>query len=211
MGQAFSHFYNDVTIWDWYLLIVIPGAAISGFVQEGAKILPVWIWRRQSGLNITPQLGMALGAVAGAGVGIFESFWIFGQMFGAGWTVDAISTDGFMGIAGFWERFFVLAFHIALSSLAGYGIATGKGWKFWAIAGGLHALLNYAAAFYSKGHLSLVQVETVIALFGVLATVAVVLLRLRLNRDNMLAVESATEEAPPAELPPDGPPANDAA
>jgi hypothetical protein len=47
-------------------------------------------------------------------------------MFAAGWTTQAIQIDGFLAIAGFWERFFAVGFHIAVSALAGYGLAKAK-------------------------------------------------------------------------------------
>ena len=50
--------------------------------------------------------------------------------------------------------------------------------------------------------LNLVQLETIVALFGVLATVGVVLWRLRLSTGNGADGEETPEELPPAAEPP---------
>jgi hypothetical protein len=38
------------------------------------------------GSDISPKTGLVIGAVAGAGLGIFEASWAHGMVFGAGWT-----------------------------------------------------------------------------------------------------------------------------
>jgi RsiW-degrading membrane proteinase PrsW (M82 family) len=185
-GQALNHFWNQGTLYSWLLLAGIPGVLISGLVQEGAKMVPMVVWWWRSDRNISPVLGLAIGAIAGAGFGIFEGFWVHGRLFAAGWTTDAIQTYGFLGIAGFWERFFSIGFHIAASGLAGYGLAKGKGWQFYLIAGGLHSLLNYSAvvmARYPKV-ITVTRIETFIAVFVVIVAAAVMLIRWR-NKDDM--------------------------
>ncbi|MGD9143340.1 MAG: hypothetical protein PVG61_05790 [Dehalococcoidia bacterium] len=181
VGQVLTHFWDQVTLFDWLLLAGIPTLLLSGLVQEGAKMVPIVFWWWRSEKSLTPRMGLAIGAIAGAGFGIFEAFWIHGRLFMSGWTVDAIANDGFLGIAGFWERFFVLGFHIAASALAGYGLAKGKGWQFYLIASGLHLLLNYGVVFYQKGYFSLVQTETWVA--GIAVLVATTVLMIRWQRD----------------------------
>jgi RsiW-degrading membrane proteinase PrsW (M82 family) len=179
VGEALQHYYSQQTLLSWLLLAGIPQILLSGLVQEGAKMVPmvVWWWRR--GRNITPKLGLAIGAIAGAGFGIFEAVWVHNRIFAAGWTVQALQTHGFLGIAGFWERFFAVGFHIAASALAGYGLAKGKGWQFYLIAAGLHALLNYVVVFLQKGYFTVVQVETSVAVVAVVVTAIVLLIRWR--------------------------------
>ncbi len=178
-GEALLHFWDQITLYDWLLLAGIPGILLSGLVQEGAKMVPIMVWWWRSGQNITPKLGLAIGAIAGAGFGIFEAIWVHNRMFAAGWTVQAIQTDGFLGISGFWERFFAVCFHIAVSALAGYGLAKGKGWQFYLIAAGLHALVNYGVVFFQKGYFTIVQIETYVAVVAVAVTVWAILLRWR--------------------------------
>jgi RsiW-degrading membrane proteinase PrsW (M82 family) len=179
VGQALSHFWDQATLVSWLLLAGIPQILLSGLVQEGAKMVPMVVWWWRSGRLITPRLGLAIGAIAGAGFGIFEAVWAHNRMFAAGWTVQALQMDGFLGIAGFWERFFAVGFHIAASALAGYGLAKGKGWQFYLIAAGLHALLNYVVVFLQKGYFTIVQVETYVAVVAVLVTAVVLFIRWR--------------------------------
>jgi RsiW-degrading membrane proteinase PrsW (M82 family) len=176
-GQSLMHFWDQPTLYDWLLLAGIPGILLSGLVQEGAKMVPMVVWWWRSGRDITPRLGLAIGAIAGAGFGIFEAVWVHNRIFAAGWTLQAIQTDGFLGIAGFWERFFAVGFHIAASALAGYGLAKGKGWQFYLIAAGLHAILNYSVVFLQKGYLTVVQLETYVAVVAVAVAVWALLIR----------------------------------
>ena len=178
-GLALGHFWSQETLFSWLLLAGIPQVLISGLVQEGAKMVPMvaWWWRQDR--NIDPGLGLAIGAAAGAGLGIFEAVRGHCRMLAAGWTWQAIQAEGFLAIAGFWERFFVTGFHIAASALAGYGLAKGKGWQFYLIAAGLHALMSYGAIFLYKGHFTIVQLETYVAVLAVLVSAAALLLRWR--------------------------------
>jgi len=184
-GQALGHFWSEEVILSWLPLAGIPQILFSGLVQEGAKMVPMVIWWWRSGRSINPKLGLAIGAIAGAGFGIFEAFWAHGRIFAAGWTWQAIQTDGFLGIAGFWERLFAVGFHIAASALVGYGLAKGKGWQFYLIAAGLHALLNYSTVFLYKGWLTIVQLEVFVAVMAVVVTAVV--LRLRWRKTEELA------------------------
>jgi RsiW-degrading membrane proteinase PrsW (M82 family) len=176
-GQVLTHFWKSATLVTWLLLAGAPSILLSGLVQEGAKMVPMVAWWWRNGRNIDPKLGLAIGAIAGAGFGIFEAFWVHGRIFAAGWTLQALHTDGFLGIVGFWERFFAIGFHIAVSALAGYGLAKGKGWQFYLIASGLHALLNYGVVFLQKGYFTLTQLEVYVAVVAVAVAVWALLLR----------------------------------
>jgi RsiW-degrading membrane proteinase PrsW (M82 family) len=182
-GQALGSFWSQEVLISWLLLAGIPQILLSGLVQEGAKMVPmvVWWWRHDK--NIHPRLGLAIGAASGAGLGIFEAVWAHCRIFAAGWTSQALQTYGFMAIAGFWERFFVVGFHIAVSALAGYGLARGKGWQFYLIASFLHALINYSAVFMQSGLLTIVPLETYVAVVSVVLTVVVLLLRWRTREE----------------------------
>jgi RsiW-degrading membrane proteinase PrsW (M82 family) len=177
VGQALGYFWRGDILLDWLLLAGIPQILLSGLVQEGAKMVPMVVWWWRSGKSISPRLGLAIGAVAGAGLGIFEATWAHCRIFAAGWTLQAIQTDGFLAIAGFWERFFAVGFHIAASALVGYGLARGKGWQFYLIAAGLHALLNYSVVILQKGFFTVVQLETYAAVIAVVVTAVAIWLR----------------------------------
>jgi RsiW-degrading membrane proteinase PrsW (M82 family) len=177
VGQALTHFWSVQTLNNWLLLAGLPSVLLSGFVQEGAKMVPVvaWWWRR--GRNIDPKVGLAIGAIAGAGFGIFEGFWVHANVLSSGWTFGLIGDYGFLAITPFWERLFTIGFHIAASSLVGYGLAKGRGWQFYLIAGGLHSLLNYVTLPFSKGYLTVNQSEIYVAVVALLVTALVLWLR----------------------------------
>ena len=183
IGDAMRHFWEQDVIIDWLVLLAIPQILVSGLVQEGAKMVPIVVWWWRSEKIISPKLGMGIGAIAGAGFGIFEAVWVHLKVFNAGWTWHSYQTDGFIAIAGFWERFFSVGFHIAVSALAGYGLAKGKGWQFYLIAAGIHALFNYIVVFYQKGMITIVQTETYVAVFAVILTAVVLWLHWKKTED----------------------------
>jgi len=178
-GQALGHFWSQEVLMHWILLAGIPQVLLSGLVQEGAKLVPVATYWWRSGKNIDPKLGLAIGAVAGAGFGIFEAQWAHNIIFASGWTWGAVEIGGFMALTGFWERFFVVAAHTAFSALAGYGLAKGKGWQFYLIASCLHGLLNYSAALLRVGVFTVVHLEIYVAVAAVLVTAWALWLRWR--------------------------------
>jgi len=176
-GQVLGHFLSQEVIGSWLLLVGIPQILLSGLVQEGSKLVPVVVYWWRSGRKIDPKLGLAIGAVAGLGLGVFEAVWVHNRIFAAGWTWVVVQSVGYMALAGFWERFFAVAFHTASSALAGYGLARGWGWQFYLIAAFLHALLNYSVVLLMSGLLTTLQVEIYAAVVAVLVTAVVLRLR----------------------------------
>lgn len=181
-GQALMHFWSQEVLMRWILLAAIPSILITGLVQEGAKLVPVVVYWSRSGKSLDPKLGLAIGAVAGAGFAIFEAQWAHNQIFAAGWTWEAVQAYGFWALAGFWERFFTVAAHIAFSALAGYGLAKGWGWQFYLVASVLHGLLNYGAVLWQAELLTSLQVEIYIAVLAVAVTGWALWLRWRKER-----------------------------
>ncbi len=178
-GQALNHFWSQEVLMNWLLLASIPQILLSGLVQEGSKLVPVVVYWWRSGRNIDPKMGLAIGAVAGLGFGIFEAVWAHNQVFAAGWTWGAVQASGFLALTPFWERFFAVAAHIAFSALAGYGLARGWGWQFYLLAAYLHGLLNYSVVPLQSGLLTVIQLEIYAAVFAVLVTAGVLWLRWR--------------------------------
>jgi RsiW-degrading membrane proteinase PrsW (M82 family) len=178
-GLAQIHFWSQEVLMRWILLAAIPQILLSGLVQEGAKLVPVVVYWWRSGKKIDPKLGLAIGAVAGAGFGMFEAQWVHNSIFASGWTWAAVQAGGFMALAGFWERFFAVAFHTASSALAGYGLAKGWGWQFYLIASFLHGLLNYCVALLQAGLFTVIHVEIYAAVVAVLVTAWALWLRWR--------------------------------
>jgi RsiW-degrading membrane proteinase PrsW (M82 family) len=178
-GQALLHFWNQFTLTRWLLLAGIPQILLSGLVQEGAKLVPVVFYRRRFHEFFTPEFGLLVGAISGAGFGVFEAIWVHNTIFAAGWTWHMVQAGGFLALLGFWERFFSVAFHIAVAALAGYGLARHMGWQFYLIASFLHGASNYAVVLIQKGLMTTVQLEIYIAVLAVVITAVVLWLRWR--------------------------------
>jgi RsiW-degrading membrane proteinase PrsW (M82 family) len=179
MTQALIRSFEPGAQFNWLFLVEVPLVLLSGLVQEGAKLVPVVVYWWRHDKKISPTLGLMVGAVAGAGFGILEAQWVHNDMLASGWSWDAVLLYGFLGIAGFWERFFTVAFHIAASALAGYGLAKGQGWQAYLLASSLHAVLNYSDILVRMDTLSTTQAEVFIAIVAVVVTAAVVWLRWR--------------------------------
>jgi RsiW-degrading membrane proteinase PrsW (M82 family) len=170
VGQLLGQFWSEEIIVKWLLLAAIPQILLSGLVQEGAKLIPVVIWWRRNKTDFLPKMGLIVGAVAGAGFGIFEAVWAHNTVLASGWTWQAIQAQGLGALIPFWERFFAVPFHIASSALAGYGLARGWGWQFYLIASFLHALLNYSVVLLQSGMLTMVQLEIYGSVIAVVIT-----------------------------------------
>jgi RsiW-degrading membrane proteinase PrsW (M82 family) len=194
-SEALNHFWSSAVLNDWLLLAGIPTILLSGLVQEGSKLVPVVFYWQRKGRSITPRMGLVLGAIAGLGFGVFEALWIHNIIFASGWTWSTVQVGGVLELAGFWERFFAVGFHIAVSALAGYGLAKGWGWQFYLIASGLHAALNYGIVLASYGLLGTVGIEVYVAVGATL--VAVFALWLRWRKTDELSPPQ-TEDAEPA-------------
>jgi RsiW-degrading membrane proteinase PrsW (M82 family) len=178
-GQVLRYFWSQETLIRWILLAAVPQILLTGLVQEGSKLVPVVVYWWHSGKRLDPKLGLVIGAVAGAGFGIFEAQWALNSMFAQGWTWELVQGYGFWALSGFWERFFVVAAHTALSALAGYGLARGRGWQFYLIASALHTLLNYSAVLWHAEVLASIPVEIYVAVLAVLVTAWALWLRWR--------------------------------
>jgi RsiW-degrading membrane proteinase PrsW (M82 family) len=178
-GRTMGNFWSEEVIMGRLLLFGIPQILLSGLVQEGAKLVPIVLYWRREGRKLDPKMGLMVGAVAGAGFGVFEAQWVHNIVFASGWNWEAVQTGGLMALAPFGERFFVVAAHTALSALAGYGLFKGKGWQFYLIASGLHALLNYSVALLQAGVLTVIQLEIYVAVVAMSVTAWALWLRWR--------------------------------
>ena len=88
-------------------------------------------------------------------------------------------------LAPFWERFFSVAFHTAISALAGYGLAKGWGWQFYLIASVAHAFINYGVVLLQAQVMTVIQVEVFIAVVAL--AVMVIALWLRWRKTEVMA------------------------
>ncbi|MFC1968318.1 PrsW family glutamic-type intramembrane protease [Chloroflexota bacterium] len=176
-GQALLHFWGEITLLRWLLLAGIPQILLSGLVQEASKLVPTVFYWWRSGRNFDPKFGLLLGVMAGTGFGVFEAIWVHNSIFASGWTWQTVETNGVMALLGFLERFFTVAFHIAVSGLAGYGLAKGLGWQFYLLASFLHGATNYSVILLQKGLLSAFEVEIYITVLALAITAAALWLR----------------------------------
>ena len=119
------------------LMWMLPVVLLAGFLQEGAKMIPMLFFLRGNDKN-DPKMGIVIGAAAGAGFGIFQLFWTYNQAFALGWRYDGIES-----LIPFWLAFWALTLHIGLSSFVGYGITQGKTSKYLSNAGFIQALVAY--------------------------------------------------------------------
>jgi len=195
VGQALGHFWSQETLMRWILLAGIPQILLSGLVQEAAKLVPPLIyikWRRPE----EARTAIIIGAVAGAGFGIFEAQWVLNAIFASGWTWSWIQAFGFQALLGFWERFFTVPLHIGLTAIAVYGLYKGKWWQFYLLAAFIHGFTNYSTVLLGGGYLTPLQVELYLAIVAV-ATVATALwLRWRPQRQQPLPIVGEADEGP---------------
>jgi RsiW-degrading membrane proteinase PrsW (M82 family) len=182
-GQALIQFWSQEIIMSWILLAGIPQILLSGLVQEGAKLIPIVFWWTRNRTDVTPTMGLIVGAIAGAGLGIFEAVWAHNTVFASGWTWQVVETIGLVALTPFWERFSAVAFHIAVSALAGYGLAKGWGWQFYLIASFSHALINYGVVLLQSGVLTVIQLEVYVTIIALVITAVALWLRWRKSED----------------------------
>jgi RsiW-degrading membrane proteinase PrsW (M82 family) len=182
-GRALGQFWSQELLIRWLLLAGIPQILLTGLVQEGSKLVPVVLWWLGEEKNLDVKTGLMVGAVAGFGFGVFEAIWAHNSIFAAGWTWEAVQIGGYMALAGFWERFFAVAFHIASCALAGWGLARGWGWQFYLLAAFLHSLLNYSVVLLQTGLFTIVHLEIYAAVVAVLVTAGALRLRWRKTRE----------------------------
>ena len=174
--------YPVATIQRFVLLFGAPSIIVSGLVQEVVKFAIGVAGLYLTGERKTPRAGLAMGAAAGAGYGGMEAFWVFNQIFAAGFTLGTVQLGGLGALAGFIERFFTVMFHTGAASLSTYGYASGRPWRFLLLAIGLHSLTNYTALLLQAGVLNTFETEIVIAVIGVATLSAALWIRARLNR-----------------------------
>jgi hypothetical protein len=181
LQQLAGNFLVDRLGMDTYqslaLLVGIPGILLTGLVQEGSKLVPVVVvwWRR--GRKIDPRFGLAVGAVAGLGLGLLEAVWAHNNVLLSGWGWGTLHSSGLIALAPFWERFFTLAAHIAFSAIAGWGLARGWGWQFYLIAAVLHSFLNYSVILLYTGYFTTTALEIQVAVIAAVVTAAALWLR----------------------------------
>lgn len=128
---------------------------VSGFVQEFLKLVPVaaliWgVWHRRP----APGNALAAGAASGLGFGVCEAAFIIGS---------AWVKLGTVPLVGLVERFFAIMFHGAVTAAAAWGLAAGRAARYYLLASGWHALLNFTALLVGMWLIGVVQAEIIVA------------------------------------------------
>ena len=178
VNQALLHFWNQATLEQHLLFAAIPAMLFTGLVQEGLKLVPALVYRRYR-RPISDRDAIILGAVAGAGFGIFEAVWVCNTIFASGFTWATVQLHGWQALFGFWERFSAVGFHTAATALAIYGWNKGKGWQFYLLVAFCHIILNYSVVLLAAGILTAVQIEIYASVFAVAVLVPALWLRWR--------------------------------
>ena len=88
VGKDISDLMTAYNIVRALLLNGIPLAIVAGLVQEGAKLIPPVIYWLIQKRDVNTRLMIIIGAIAGAGFGIFEAQWIHNIYFASGWNCD---------------------------------------------------------------------------------------------------------------------------
>jgi RsiW-degrading membrane proteinase PrsW (M82 family) len=177
--NSMSDMWGEEAVLQWALLAGIPNIVYTGLVQEGAKLVPILIYRWRTESALDPRLMLVVGAVAGAGFGIFETQWAHNSIIASGWTWDLVRSEGVIALAGFWERFFTIGFHTGASALVAYGLSKGKGVLFYFLAAIAHAVLNYSVLLVQKGIFSFAFAEVYIAVIALIVAGTTIWLRWR--------------------------------
>jgi hypothetical protein len=182
ISWVYGSLWSQETLTQWALLASLPSMYLFGLVREGFKLVPVVVYWWREGRDIEPKLGLAAGAVSGAGFGIFEAQWTLSYIFSSGWSWEKVQIEGLVALAGFWETFFVIGVHVASCALAGWGLARGWGWKFYLLAALVYLFPSYTYVFVNKELITAVQAEFFIAAWALLATGVVLWLRERKSK-----------------------------
>lgn len=183
-NKVLLHYWDESTLLRWLLLAGIPSVLVSGLVQEAGKLVPVLFYRSSTRGTFDARTGLLVGAIAGAGFGVFEAIWVHNSTFASGLTWQTFQSQGLVALLPFLERFLAVAFHIAATALAGYGLAKGWGWRFYLIAACLHGASNFVVVLIQKGLLSRAGVEVYIAAFAITLTAVVMSMRWRMASDH---------------------------
>ena len=177
--QLYRVWLGQQVFQQWILLAGLLPLLVAGLVQIGFMLVPVVIfwWRRNK--ELTPSLGLAAGAVAGAGFGILEAQWVHNMILAGGFTWDTVQSYGVISLSLFWGRFFLIGWTIGVCALAGWGLAKGKGWQFYLLASFLFVLLNYTEYLVGQGLIEPVIGYLIVTIWALLVTGAALWLSMR--------------------------------
>ena len=161
--QALFHFWGAEIWQERMLLSEIPAMLITGFVQEGMKLVPVLIYRKRR-QPLPDREALLAGAAVGAGFGIFEAAWLLNQVFTTGFSLPAFQFQGWQAPLSIIERLLIVGFHTSTTALTAYFLNKGKGSQAYVLVALFHSVLNYGTILSAAGLLTMVQTEIYITL-----------------------------------------------
>lgn len=164
---------------------------ITGLVQEGAKLVSPVIYWLLNKRTVDPKLMITIGAVAGAGFGIFEAQYIHNLYISSGWSLSLMQNEGAVILLPILVTLFTVAFHTGACALSSYGVARGFGWLSYPIIAIVHALWQYSYYLANTGIISLALYHVYIAFFAMLVMAVALWLRWK----KQAPVESIKETA----------------
>jgi hypothetical protein len=150
------------------------------------KLVPPLIYRKHK-QPLSNKTALALGAMAGAGFGIFEAVWVLDIVFARGFTWATVELQGWQALLPFWERFSAVGFHTAATALATYGWNKGKGWQFYLLVALLHIILNYSVLLLAAQIFNYVQVEIYCSALAIVVLAPALWLRWRRQKQEELS------------------------
>ena len=194
--QALFHFWGTEIWQERLLLSEIPAMLITGFVQEGIKLVPLLIYRKRR-QPLPDREALLAGAAVGAGFGIFEAAWLLNQVFTTGFSLPAFQFQGWQAPLSIIERLFIVGFHTSTTALAAYFLNKGKGGRAYLGIALFHSVLNYGAVLAAAGVFTIVQTEIYITVLCTIMIGAALWLRWH-DRPAEPTLESPPEAGAPA-------------
>jgi hypothetical protein len=181
INALYANYLPAEAVSRYLALIGLPLVLIAGLVQEVAKFGVAVAGLHLVHARGSPRGGLALGAASGAGYGAMEAFWTLNTVFAAGFTWATVQLAGPGALLSFVERFFAVMFHIGVASVAAYGYAIRRPWRYLLLAIVLHTLADYVVILLQAQLLNVAELEIVVAVIAVATLSAALWIRGRLR------------------------------
>jgi RsiW-degrading membrane proteinase PrsW (M82 family) len=171
---------------DLVLSVGIPQMLFIGLVEEGAKLVPVLFYWWGSKRSLTPKFGLMLGAVSGAGFGIFETINKINMNSVYRWNWSAVG----VGHSGILSSVTSIIFHTASTALLGYGLTKRKAWLYFMIVVLAHGFGDYVSIILQPNNrLTTIQADLLIGIL--LLAITIVVLWLRWHKPKEIPMDDA--------------------
>jgi len=188
-----NHFWDPAKLQyiDLMLLVGIPQMLFVGIVEEAAKLVPVLFYWCGSKRSLTPKLGLIVGAVSGAGYGIFEAIYKINinSVYHWNWSSAGIGQHGIL------SSVFSIIFHTASTSLLGYGLTKHKAWLYFMIVALAHGFVDYVSIIL-QAYNRLTTIQAYLSEGILLLAITFVVLWLRWHKTKEITVDNTQSVVP---------------